>query len=479
MRFGPVFHVVGYILQLIGVAMLLPIPWGLYYHEEETYLFVICAIITFATGLALNKLLKEENDKLRVVEGIGIVSFGWIITSVFGALPFYLSGNFSFVDSFFEIISGFTTTGASIINDVEALPHCILFWRSLSHWIGGMGIIFLAFILLPALSVGGRELISPESSVTQLEKIKPRLRDVAKSLYGIYLLFTGAQIILLLFGGMNIFDSMCHTFGTIATGGFSTKNTSIAYYNSPYIEGVIVLFMFLGATSFTLHYNAFRRKFDYFKDEEFIFYVGILAFSILFMTLDIRTHIYDSLSQSFRYATFQVMSISTTTGFATADFNLYPDFSRLILVLLMIMGGCAGSTAGAIKIMRITILTKAGVRELKKIIHPHAVMPINFRGKVIPQETLVNIGTFFASYLAVYVVSCLIMTGLGVDMITSLSAVAATMGGVGPGLGLVGPATTYYVLGPGAKILLSFCMLVGRLEIFTLLVLLSPAYWKE
>ena len=458
--------------------MALPIIWGLYYNEKEIYIFVFCSILTFTSGFLLGRIFKEE-EKLRIAEGVGIVSFTWIISSIFGALPLYLLGNISFIDSFFEIMSGFTTTGASVIADVEVLPHCILFWRSLTHWLGGMGIIFMALVLLPALAVGGRELLSPESSVTQLEKIKPRLRDVAKTLYGIYLILTAAEIILLVVGGMGLFDSMCHTFGTIATGGFSTKNNSIAYFNSAFIDSIIVIFMFLGATSFTLHYSGFKGKFEYFKDEEFLFYLGMLASAAFFVTLDLRFHLYQSLSQSFRYAIFQVMSISTTTGFATDNFNIYPDFSRLILVILMIMGGCAGSTAGAIKIMRIVILVKASLREIKKIIHPHAVLPIYLRGRAIPEETLQSIGVFFASYLGVYVVSSLIMTGLGNDIITSLSAVAATMGGVGPGLGLVGPATTYAGLGFIEKILLSFCMLVGRLEIFTLIVLLSPDYWRE
>jgi len=478
MRSRIVLKIIGRLLMMIGISMIFPLIWAFYYGEKESLVFIACILITFLSGYGLSEI-KSKDEGLRLIEGLGVVSLGWAAISAFGALPFFLSGTLGYLDAYFETMSGFTTTGATVIMNIDILPKSILFWRSMTQWIGGMGIIVLAVAILPALSIGGMQMFNAESPGPKLDKLKPQIRETAKILYGVYLIFTGAEIILLIAGGMGFFDASCHTFCTLATGGFSTKNASVAYYNSPFIEAVIVFFMFLSGANFMLHYAALKGKLNYFKDKEFIFYVIVLLGSILVMTADLRYSVFNSLSDAFRYSSFQAVSIMTTTGFTTSNFDAYPSLSRVILLVLMFIGGCAASTGGGIKNIRILIILKYFYREIYQFIHPNAILSIKIGEDTIPDDVLKGVMGFFIGYMAIFIVSTLIVTAYGIDIITAISSVAATQGNVGPGLGLVGPMYTYAFLPDIIKIVLTFCMWVGRLEIFTVMVLFVPDFWKE
>jgi len=463
---------------MIGVSMIFPLVWSFYYGEKEFLVFIISITITFLSGYLLSNI-KTNDQGLRLIEGLGVVSLGWAAMSAFGALPFFLSGTLGYLDAYFETMSGFTTTGATVILNIDILPKSILFWRSMTQWLGGMGIIVLAVAILPALSIGGMQLFDAESPGPKVDKLKPQIRETAKILYGVYLIFTGAEIFLLKLGGMGFFDATCHSFCTLATGGFSTRNASIAYYNSPFIEGVIVLFMFLAGANFMLHYSALRGKLDYFKNKEFLFYTAIVASSIIVMTVELRYSVFNSISDAFRYSSFQVVSIMTTTGFATSNFDAYPALSRMILLILMFIGGCACSTGGGIKNIRIIIILKYFYREIYQFVHPNAILSIKVGEDTISDDILKGVMGFFIGYITIFVFSTMIITAFGIDLITALSSVAATLGNVGPGLGLVGPMYTYALLPDLIKIVLTFCMWVGRLEIFTVMVLFVPDFWKE
>ncbi|MCC7572914.1 MAG: TrkH family potassium uptake protein [Candidatus Methanofastidiosum sp.] len=478
MRTRTVLKIIGRLLMMIAVSMIFPVIWAFYYGEEELLVFIVSIAITFLFGYVLSEI-KEKGEGLRLIEGLGVVSLGWAAISAFGALPFYLSGTLGYLDAYFETMSGFTTTGATVIVNIDILPKSILFWRAMTQWIGGMGIIVLAVAILPALSIGGMQMFNAESPGPKLDKLKPQIRETAKILYGVYLIFTGAEILLLIAGGMGFFDASCHTFCTLATGGFSTRNASVAYYNSPFIEGVIVIFMFLSGANFMLHYSALRGKLDYFKNKEFLFYTLILISSILIMTADLRYSVFNNLSDAFRYSSFQATSIMTTTGFTTNNFDAYPALSRVLLIVLMFVGGCAASTGGGIKNIRVLIILKYFYREIYQFIHPNAILSIKVGEDTIPEDVLKGIIAFFIGYMIIFILSTIIVTAYGIDIITAIASVAATLGNVGPGLGLVGPIYTYALLPNLIKIVLTFCMWVGRLEIFTVMVLFVPDFWKE
>jgi trk system potassium uptake protein TrkH len=398
-----------------------------------------------------------------------------------GALPYLFAGTFSsLVNACFESTSGFTTTGATVVQNLEILPKGVLFWRSLTHWLGGMGIILLSMAILPMLGVGGMQLYRAEVPGPVPDRLKPRIRETAKTLWMVYVVISLLEVIFLLIGGMNLFDAICHTFGTMATGGFSTHNASIGHYGSAYIDGVITLFMLAAGANFALHYQLLlgnpRR---YLQDREFRFYL----FSILLMTggvvLLLWGKSYDSGMVSFRYAIFQVTSILTTTGYVTADYEQWPLAVQYILFALMFFGGCAGSTGGSVKCIRILLLLKQAYKEIYRLIHPHAVSTIKLGKKTVPPDVMESVLGFSLVYLGIFVAASLLMSWLGLDFKSALASVAACIGNVGPGLGVVGPVNTYLPIVPTGKWILIFCMILGRLEIFTLLILFLPQFWKR
>ncbi|MFH1653285.1 MAG: potassium transporter TrkG [Pseudomonadota bacterium] len=490
MRLSVILSILSRLTIIIGACMLLSLSFSLYYGEGGARPIILSSFITISAGLIFYLIFRRTVQEITHKEGMLIVTFGWLTAGFFGALPFFFAkifGDYSFesyVNSFFETISGFTTTGASVLGaniKIEDVPKGLLFWRSLTHWLGGMGIIVLALAILPILGVGGMQLFRREIPGPTKEKLKPRIRQTATTLWLVYLFLTVAETILLMFGGMNFFDAICHTFGTMATGGFSTRTDSVGAFSSRYIDIVVIVFMFLAGCNFSLHYLAIGTRFKaYFRSSEFKSYLGIiLVATIGITTLIYFTGVYESIFDALRYGAFQTVSIITTTGFATADFGLWPVPAQLLLLLFMFIGGCAGSTGGSIKIVRLVLLVKYGYRELLKLIHPKLFAAVKFEGVVIQKDVLESIGGFFVLYMALFVVGSVIIALLGSDIVTSTSSVAATLGNIGPGLAKVGPADNYYHFSVPAKLVLSFCMVVGRLEIYTVLALLVPEFWKK
>jgi trk system potassium uptake protein TrkH len=404
-----------------------------------------------------------------------------VAAGLVGTLPFLLSGAIpSFTNAYFESISGFTTTGASILSDIEAVPKGILFWRSQTQWLGGMGIIVLSIAILPFLGIGGMQLYKAEIPSPVVDKLKPRISETAKTLWKVYGLLTILQILFLAMGGMSLYDAVSHAFCTLPTGGFSTRNASVAHYGSLYLDLVIIFFMITAGINFSLHYRLIKGDLKAFwKDAECRVFLCLVAVLILATAMNIHGTIYPKLSDAIHHAAFQVSSIITTTGFVTADYDKWPAFSKYILVLCMFLGAMAGSTGGGIKIMRVMILIRHSYRELFRLIHPHAVIIVKLGGRPVPPDVLSSIWGFFILYVALFVLASLFMSSLGLDVISAFSSVAACIGNVGPGLGLVGPATNFLVVPTLGKWILVFCMLLGRLEIYTVLVLLVPEYWRK
>lgn len=476
-----IIQVMGLLLLIEGFFLGISALVSVYFNEYDLHGLLITTGICFISGLILQLLTRNAEKSIGKREGYIIVSFVWVIFSLFGALPFVISGAIpSYTDAFFETISGFTTTGASILNDIESIPHGLLFWRSLTQWLGGMGIIVLSIAILPIFGIGGMQLFVAEVPGPTPDKLHPRIKETAKRLWGIYILFTFAEVVLLKLGGMSWFDAVNHSFTTMATGGYSTKQASIAHFDSPFIHYVITLFMFLAGTNFTLSYFALHFKFGkVFKNEEFRYYVGFIllfTFSIAMVLWHFEGH---APEKSFRESLFQVVSIITTTGFATADYLLWQPFVIVMIFALMFFGGSAGSTGGSIKIVRISVLLKNSYQELKRIIHPNAIIPVRMNGKSVPPQITSNILAFVVFYMLISVVSTIIISAFGYDLDTSLGAVAATLGNIGPGIGRVGPVENYAHIPVFGKWFLSFLMLIGRLELFTVLVLFSPSFWKK
>lgn len=476
-----IIRVLGFLIFVEGVAMLLALAVSFIYGEPDSTAFMLSSGICLSIGGVIAWLTNGVSKDIGKREGFIIVSLVWIVFSFFGSLPYIFSHSIpNFTNAFFETMSGFTTTGSSILDDIEALPHGILFWRSISQWLGGMGIIVLSLAILPVFGIGGMQLFVAEVPGPAPDKISPRIRQTAKTLWIIYLGFTVTETILLRIGGMTFFDAVCHSFTTMATGGFSTKQASIAYWSSPFIQYVIILFMFFAGTNFTLSYLALKGKFSsVFRDEEFRYYgYFTLGFTLLiFIGLLLSSQI--GIEPSFRDALFQVVSIITTTGFATADYLLWPPILTILIFTLFFFGGSAGSTGGGIKIMRIVLLLKNSYYELRRLVHPNAVIPVKFNKRSVDSKIITNVLAFFMFYFIIFALSTILFTLIEPDMESSMGAVATCLGNIGPGLGNVGPAENFLHVSPIGKWFLSFLMLLGRLELFTVLVLFSPSFWKK
>lgn len=479
MNYGIVIKILGSILIIDSFFLIPPLIIAIVLNEHAVNAFSYALALTLVVGLILSRYPVKSKD-IKAKEGLAIVTFGWLVMSVFGAFPLLWSGSVpSFVDALFEIISGFTTTGASVITNVEILDRSILFWRSFTHWIGGMGILVFTVALLPALGMGSFHLFKAESPGPIAGKIAPRIKDTARNLYISYLSLTLLEIFFLTLGGMPLFDAALHTFGSVGTGGFGVNNDSIASY-STYTHFVIGIFMVLSGINFSLHFYLYTRRFkEVIEDTELRHYLRFIAGATVVITLNLFFTKYASFFISFRDAFFQVSSIMTTTGFSTADFDLWPTFSKLILIVLMFVGGSAGSTGGGIKVIRIVVLMKMIKREVSKIFHPRAYAPIKLGKKAISNDVIARVNSFVTLHIIVFIVGALLISLEGVDFVTAISSVAATLNNIGPGLELVGPTRNFAFFSDPSKLLFSFLMLLGRLELFTILALLVPASWTK
>ncbi len=472
----------GILLIINGIFMLLCIPVALIYQEGGLLPLVLSSAISGGVGLSLWLYNRNASDKtLGKREGYLIVTLGWLIMSLAGTLPYLLSGTIpSFTNAFFETISGYTTTGASILNDIESLPKGILLWRSLTQWIGGMGIIVLAVAVLPLLGIGGMQLFVAEAPGLKPDKLQPRITETAKRLWFIYVGLTFVEFVLLQLAGMNTFDALNHGLTTMATGGFSTKQASVAHFDSPLIQYIIIAFMFIAGTNFTLTYFGFKGDFKkIWRNEEFrVYAIGVLVLGLL-VSIGVFAATDLGYEEAFRDSLFQVTALITTTGFVSADYTSWDPALTIICFMLMFVGASAGSTAGGVKIVRHLLLLKNGILELKRQIHPAAIIPVRLNNKAVSQDITYNVLAFIMIYLTIYVLSTFIMGLIGVDFTTALGSVATSLGNIGPGLGTVGPMDNFAHLPAVGKWFLSFLMLLGRLELFTVLILLTPYFWKR
>lgn len=476
-----IYRIMGFLVLLETVMLLCCIGVSFYYGEDDLTSFVITTGITFVVGSALLFAGKSAERQLGKRDGIVIVSTSWLVISVFGMLPFYISGYIpDITNAFFETMSGFTSTGSTILDDIEALPHGLLFWRSLTQWFGGLGIVFFTIAVLPIFGVGSVQLFAAEASGLNQDKVHPRIGVTARWIWSIYLGVTLIVIALLIAGGMPIFDSVCHAFATTGTGGFSTKQASIEFYHSPYIEYVTAIFMTVSGINFTLLLLFVNRRFKkFFENTELKWYLISVSVYTLFIAAGLYHTSSMGVEEAFRKSFFQVASIHTSTGFATSDYMTWQPALWGTLCTLMVVGACAGSTSGGIKCIRMVILTKVARNEFKRIIHPNAVLPVRVNKQVIPQTILTSTLAFIFVYLMIVIVSCLIFMALGMGFLESVGTVVSSIGNMGPGLGLTGPAYSWNHLPDAAKWLSAFLMLVGRLELFTILILFSRGFWKK
>jgi len=486
-------HLMGLLLLCNGAFMLVAALVSGLYKDGVTIEITMAAIVTMLVGLVAMFFTRDHKKEVKPKEGYIIVTFGWLVMSASGMLPYLFTGAIpDITNAFFETISGYTTTGASILNDIESLPKGLLFWRSLTHWIGGMGIIVLAIAILPLLGIGGMQLFAAEAPGPSADKLHPRITDTAKRLWLIYVGYTLAETLLLKLAGMGFFDAMNHAMATLSTGGFSTKNSSLAYWNDqPLIQYIVILFMFLAGSNFVLSYFAFKGKIQkVLKDEEFKFYTGfIISFSIvaaLVIYFQAQPQVSVSLPMVFgygesaiRHALFQVLAVVTTTGFVTADFTGWTPFLTIFFFGLMFLGGSAGSTAGGIKVMRHLLIIKNGLLEFKRTLHSNAIIPVRYNNKTVAESIVYNIIGFFVLYMLLFIIGALVLAFMGLDFESAIGGAATSLGNVGPGLGSLNPLSNFNDLPALGKWWCGFLMLLGRLELFTVLILFSPYFWRK
>ena len=480
MNFKMIFHILGKILYITAILMLLPLIVAIVYGEKEMYLPFIAPILLFlAIGIPL-EIFKPKNTLIFAKEGLMCVSLGWVVTSIIGALPFYFSGYIpSFLDSLFETVSGFTTTGASILENVEILPYSLLFWRSFTHWIGGMGVLVFLLAVIPKTDMSMMHLLRAEAPGPVVGKLVAKMRLSARILYGIYILLTLFLIIFLVAGKMPFFDSVVTSFATAGTGGFAIKNSSIAYYNSAYVEIVISIFMILFGVNFNIYYMLILRNFKRaYKNEELKWYIGIIVITTIVVMINIYS-MYSNVSEALRLSFFQVSSIITTTGFTSANFDLWPMFSKTAILFLMVIGASAGSTGGGIKVSRVIILFKSIRNSIKKTISPRSITSITLSGEIIDSKTEKSVLDYFVLYIIIAVSSIMLLSLGKHDGITNISAVLACLNNIGPGLRVAGPLGNYSSFTALSKITLIINMLIGRLEIYPIIALMSPITWKR
>lgn len=477
-----ILSILGLLLTLNGGFMLLCLPASFYYSDGQWHALLISGVLTITVGGFLHFLTKnKKNGGLNKRDGYLVVTLGWLFMSVFATLPYLISGEItSFTDAFFETVSGFTTTGASILTDIESMGEGILLWRSLTQWIGGMGIIVLTVAILPLLGIGGMQLFVAEAPGVTPDKLKPRITDTAKRLWLIYLGLTVLEAVLLLFGGMSFFDAINHALTTMATGGFSTKQDSVAYFTSPYLQYVIIVFMFLAGTNFTLTYFGLHGQLKkVWENEEFKYYLGFtLGFAVL-ITAVVYAVTGNDFELAFRESLFQLVSIVTTTGFVTADYTSWAPLLTVIFFMFMFVGASAGSTAGGVKVVRHVILLKNSVMELRRQLHPTAVLPVRLNSKAVTSDITFNVMAFMIIYFMVFALGATLISSMGYDFNTSIGAVATCLGNIGPGFGKVGPVDNFAFISNAGKWVLSLLMLLGRLELFTVLILFTPYYWTK
>lgn len=483
MSYRQISRVLAILLLIVSGFMATPILVAWYYGEVELLWCFLAPVGVTVLGSALLLILsKGDGGELSIRDGFLLVALSWIVVSIVGAVPLYLSGSFeTFVDAFFETVSGFTTTGASILTDIESLPHSVLFWRSLTHWLGGMGIVVLTVAIFPILGIGGLQLIKAEAPGPTVDKITPKITETAKILWITYLSLSAAETILLLLGGLDLFDSLTHMFGTMATGGFSPKNASVGHFDSAYIEGVVTVFMVLAGINFLMYYKFFLNgRETVFINSELKAYLGIFVGGTVVVTLvQFLGDVYSTVGESLRYASFQVASILTTTGYVSTDYELWMPAAQAVLFVLMFVGGSSGSTAGGVKVVRIVALLKQAFTEMKYLLHPRGVFATHMSGNVLRKNVVYAIGGFVVLYAALLLLTTFVVALAGSDLTTSFSTALATIGNIGPGFGEIGPTENYAAYPQWLKLYLSAMMIIGRLEIFTILVLLTPGFWRR